>query len=253
LTEARYEPGRTLAPHTHRHPVLTFILAGRVQERCVSGGQACDPLSLVVIPAGALHGETFPSPGARCLIVEMSGERGMDLSDCSRLFDEPRCASGSAVASLGMQLHHEFRQTDDVTGLAIEGLVLQLSAAVARSDGGPVRGAAPPWLARARDALHASVGCSVSIGGLASAAGVHPVYFTRAFGRVYGCPPAEYVRRLRVDAACHALTHSDATLADIAMACGFADQSHMSRQFQRRIGVTPGQFRRAATDSSRSS
>jgi AraC family transcriptional regulator len=249
LTEARYDAGSTLAPHAHERPVLTFILAGHVQERCVAHGQVCDPRSLVVIPAGAPHGETFPSPGARCLIVEMSGERAAVIGDCSRLFDEPKCASGGEVASLGMQLHREFRHIDDVTGLAIEGLIFQISAAAVRAGRRPLSGAAPSWLVRARDAIHASVARAVSITDLALAAGVHPVHFTRAFARWYGCPPAEYLRRLRIEAACQALTHSDASLADIALASGFADQSHMSRQFQRRIGMTPGRFRRTAASS----
>jgi AraC-like DNA-binding protein len=40
------------------------------------------------------------------------------------------------------------------------------------------------------------------------------------------------------------LLNSDATLADIAVGCGFADQSHFTRVFARQIGLTPGQWRR---------
>src|SRR5215469_7059843 len=228
LTEARYDAGRTLAPHAHERPVLTFILAGRVREQCVSHGKMCDPRSLVVIPAGAPHGETFPSPGACCLIVEVSCEQAAVVSEHSRLFEEPKCASGGEVASLGTQLHHEFCHTDDVTGLAIEGLIFQLSAAAVRADRRPLQGTTPSWLVRARDEIHANVGRAASITGLALSAGVHPVHFTRAFARWYGCPPAEYLRRLRIEAACRALTHSDASLAAIAVASGFSDQSHMS-------------------------
>jgi AraC family transcriptional regulator len=250
LTEARYGADRTLAPHTHQHPVLTFILAGRVQEQCVAHGRVCGPLSLVVIPAGLPHGETFPMPGTRCLIVEVGGERGAIIRNCSRLFDNPAHAAGSTVAGLGMQLYREFRHTDDVTALAIEGLILHLSAAAARSTSRRVAGAAPPWLERAREVMHAGFCQTLSITDLAREAGVHPVHFTRVFVRCYGCPPAAYVRRLRVEAVREALMHSNQSLSEVAVTSGFADQSHMSRQFRQRVGMTPGDFRRAVRGSS---
>jgi len=253
LTDARYGAGQTLGAHVHQYPVLTFILAGQVQEACVSPRAVCQPMSLVIIPAGMPHAETFPAPGARCLIVEMRGDGGTRVHQHSQLFGRPGCVTGPRVASLGVQLHHEFRERDDLSSLAIEGIVLQLAAAAARARGDLPAGAPPAWLSKTRDLVHDSFRRPLSIVDLARDVGVHPVHLARAFGRRFGCSPAEYVRRLRVEAACDALVRSRQPLAEIAITSGFADQSHMNRQFRRRLGMTPGEFRRVATSDARPS
>lgn len=72
---------------------------------------------------------------------------------------------------------------------------------------------------------------------------MNPVYLARAFRKRYGCLPAEYVRRLRVEAASEALARSGRPLAQVALEAGFTDQSHFSRQFRRLTGMSPGRYR----------
>jgi AraC family transcriptional regulator len=228
--------------------VLSFILDGTVQEQCTPDA-VCRRLGLVVIPGGTPHAERFADPGVRCLIVEVTAS-GATLGElAARAFDHPAYVSGSQIASLGLQLHREFRERDDLADLAIEGLVLQISAAVLRQRRGlrdeleaPGRGE-PRWLRRVCDLMGETLGRPLSVGELATEAGVHPVHLARVFRRRYGVSPSEYARRLRVQAAIDALTHSDRSLAEIAAAAGFADQSHMSRQFRRIVGTPPGTFR----------
>jgi AraC family transcriptional regulator len=52
------------------------------------------------------------------------------------------------------------------------------------------------------------------------------------------------VRALRVDFACRELARRDQPLAEIALAAGFADQSHLARCLRKRTGMTPAAFRR---------
>jgi AraC-like DNA-binding protein len=54
----------------------------------------------------------------------------------------------------------------------------------------------------------------------------------------------ELIRRRRVEHACDLLAHSDLSLAEIALACGFSDQSHFSMMFKRHTGITPSKFRK---------
>ncbi len=95
-----------------------------------------------------------------------------------------------------------------------------------------------------RDRLHDDPAAHISLGGLAREVGVHPVTLARAFRRTYGCSIGEYVRRLRIVGAARRLEASDQSLAEIAMAAGFADQSHFSNVFKRQTGLSPSAFRR---------
>jgi AraC-like DNA-binding protein len=66
----------------------------------------------------------------------------------------------------------------------------------------------------------------------------------RAFTHVYGMPPSDYQRQLRLREA-RALIAAGTPISEAAAAAGFADQSHLSRWFVRYYGVTPGRYQRA--------
>src|SRR5262249_58739901 len=78
---------------------------------------------------------------------------------------------------------------------------------------------------------------------IAQGAGIHPARLCHGFHEQYGCSVGEYLRQRRVEFACRQLATSDAPLVEIALAAGFADQSHFSKVFKRRMGMTPAAFR----------
>jgi AraC family transcriptional regulator len=117
-------------------------------------------------------------------------------------------------------------------------------AAVSRSRGESVPNGLAAWLVQARDRLHADVAARPSLGELAASVGVHPVTLARAFRRAFGCTVGEYLRRLRIERAAGQLASSTQPLAEIALAAGFADQSHFSNVFRRRVGMSPSAYRR---------
>ena len=63
-----------------------------------------------------------------------------------------------------------------------------------------------------------------------------------------GLPPHRYLLKQRIKTARALLLDSKQSLLDIALACGFADQSHFTRVFTAAIGVSPGALRRASKD-----
>lgn len=67
--------------------------------------------------------------------------------------------------------------------------------------------------------------------------------FERQFQAVFHLTPQRFLRKLRLRIATRALMFTDASLADIALTCGFADQSHFSREFRRQFGRTPREYR----------
>ena len=88
---------------------------------------------------------------------------------------------------------------------------------------------------------------SLSLEELAGVVGLSAFHFARKFREEFGCPPYAYVMRERIERAKAQLANPAIPLKAVAAACGFSDQSHMTRLFRRATGLTPAEFRRART------
>jgi AraC-like DNA-binding protein len=75
-------------------------------------------------------------------------------------------------------------------------------------------------------------------------------HFCRVFRQSFGTPPHAYIIHLRLELSRRLMLTTDASLSDIALACGMADQAHFSKLFRRAVGETPGAWRqRRLTDT----
>jgi transcriptional regulator GlxA family with amidase domain len=121
-----------------------------------------------------------------------------------------------------------------------------------RRPGGQTQFAAPVWVARAKrepiravqDAVETEPGGQHSVGELARRAAMSPRHFTRVFTDEVGEAPGAYVERVRTEAARRQLEQTDDTVVAIAARCGFGTAETMRRNFIRRIGVSPDQYRK---------
>ncbi|HPW55430.1 MAG: AraC family transcriptional regulator [Thermoanaerobaculaceae bacterium] len=87
---------------------------------------------------------------------------------------------------------------------------------------------------------------SLRVEDLAAEAGLSIYQLTRRVRAVFGLTPAQLIIQTRIDAARRLLAEGDASLAEIALACGYCDQSAFTRQFHACAGLTPAQYRRHA-------
>ena len=94
---------------------------------------------------------------------------------------------------------------------------------------------------RARDLIAGRYRDDLSAGDLAAVTGRSRFAVHRAFTHVYGMPPSDYQRQLRLREA-RALIAAGTPISEAAALAGFADQSHLSRWFVRYYGVTPGRY-----------
>lgn len=110
----------------------------------------------------------------------------------------------------------------------------------------PARGGLAPWqLKRAQERMRASLTQSLSIPVVATACGLSPSHFARAFRCSTGVSPHAWLVQQRVARAKDLMQLRDLSLGDIAFACGFADQSHFTRVFARAERMSPGRWRRS--------
>lgn len=155
------------------------------------------------------------------------------------LGDESLSCTHGALARLFLKLFHELAQMDESSLRPIEERLLEMVLA-GKSDVG-----VQPWLEQARNILHSQFAEQPRLSVIASSVGVHPVHLAREFRKHYGSSIGEYLRKLRIEFACHQLLASNDPPVKIAALAGFVDQSHFSRTFKRFLGTTPGRYRAA--------
>lgn len=280
LVASSHAPGSVLPTHTHGGATVCCVLNGGFTEYWRGHALDCAPATVKVTPAGEPHWNRFGTGETRGIMVEIGQDFEMGSRRISRTLDDLIHVSGGAPAAIARRIWREMGARDAAAALALEGLILELLAALVRGSTQPeriVESDAPQWLRDVRDRLHelrpgsgwrsewqdgagAGAGAEVrnaagarrgtqeevlSLQSLAAEAGVHPATLTRAFRRAYGVPPGEYLRRLRLDRAVHATSTSDRPLSEIALEAGFSDQAHFTRAFKRATGWTPGAYRRA--------
>jgi transcriptional regulator GlxA family with amidase domain len=121
-----------------------------------------------------------------------------------------------------------------------------------RRPGGQTQFAAPVWMPRAKrapirdvqEAIESEPGGAHSIPELARRAAMSPRHFTRVFTVEVGEAPGAYVERIRTEAARRQLEETDDTVTVIATRCGFGTAETLRRNFIRRLGVSPDQYRK---------
>lgn len=93
--------------------------------------------------------------------------------------------------------------------------------------------------------IEANLASKLGVGDLADLVALSKSHFSRAFKHSLGLPPMEYVVVRRVERAKALISSTRDSLAEVALACGFADQSHLNRRFRNFIGMSPGRWRRS--------
>ncbi len=84
----------------------------------------------------------------------------------------------------------------------------------------------------------------IRIEDLAGMANLSPSQFERRFKKVFQLTPTQHLLNVRIRAACNLLLDTHDTIAAIALAAGFYDQSHLNHCFHKKMGVSPGEYRR---------
>jgi|CXWL01.1.fsa_nt_gi AraC family transcriptional regulator len=237
VSRIMHPPGQRIDAHRHDWPVLTLFRLGGYREEADDGATIdLDGPSVVFHPARAAHADEI-------------GDRGLET--LSMTFD-PVWLSREAREALPLRTHWRLGgviagaaralasawlapNADDAT---VRAATSQFMLGVARRPVSPP----PSWGARLVSALDTDHRTET----LARTLSLHPAWLARAYRAWRGEGIADTLRRRRVERATLALRSSADTLAEVALASGFCDQSHMNRAFRAVLGRTPAEVRKEA-------
>ena len=248
LAERTYPPEFKTPRHSHPEAYFCLILDGSSTQTFGSKCRSREPLTTAFYPPNELQSESFGRAGGRIFNVEMDSRWLRHFREYSVIGEESNDHRGGSVAWLMSKLYHEFRRMDHSSALMIEGLTLEIIGEASRQFGA-AKNHTSRWLEHARDILHEQFAENITLAGLAERVGVHPVYLASSFRKKYGCTVGEYRQQLRIEFACRELGKDRSSLAQIALAAGFANQAHFSKTFKRFTGTTPAKYRTASLRS----
>jgi AraC-like DNA-binding protein/quercetin dioxygenase-like cupin family protein len=238
VSEVEVPARQRLAPHAHVGAQVCFVLEGHYVESWPQGEQRLGPGSAFYRPSGLRHANRCGARAALALVVAFAPDGpSRHPSLPSRPVPLP------LIHGLREEVRRELGRADDASAFALEGLALLLLGETARTAGGAER--EPPWLRAALDVVERCHGEPLSLATVAAAVGVHRATLAAGFRHYRGVSVGEHIRAVRLRHAARLLSATRTPLAEIALTCGFADQSHLGRALRRAGGPTPGTLRRS--------
>lgn len=244
LTETIHEPRLILPRHDHASAIINLTLYGSFQQTVGNRPQECEAGSLLIIPPGESHNNKYGQEGTHSLLIELSPPRLDHFRAFTDLFESPSHEKGGNLSPTMRRIYDEFRRRARGFELVIEGLILEMLGQTFRQNNPGNFSPPPRWLIEAQELIHQHFAEKISLCGVADAVEVHPSHLARTFRKYHRCSLGGYVRRLRIEYAAKEILKRDSSLTNVALAAGFSDQSHLTREFQRQLQITPAVYKR---------
>lgn len=251
------------APERHRvdlslsRHLFTFWLNHAETERAINH----DRLRAQRFPMGSFNftpaGSTLKSVGehpTKALLISMDPQfLRRSVSACSENKPLPALAGqvNATITHIG-RLFEDFFRNGQVGGrLYFESLGILLAVEAfkqcftdsAHKEGHTALLSSSP-IKRALEFIRQNIDRDLSISQIAQVAGMSPYHFARCFKKATGSSPHRYLIHLRINQAMQLLKAPDRSIADVALSCGFSDQSHFTHTFKHVVGLTPVAYRR---------
>lgn len=226
LQIALHKDGASLPMHRHEDARMIVVLEGVVRETDISGAQIYKKGDILFRPAFCAHANAAGAapamflrlPVSRKLWLAFAAKNGWRAAS-GRLQLEDRHQRALLRSKCGDPLFEFLCERDDAPAFGSTQIIPDEWRAKI------IMGA--PWSA------------------VAEATGKKPYQLTRLFARRYGLTPTAFRREARLRRALRLLATTDEHLAQISAQCGYADQSHFSRDIKNATGRAPGALRAA--------
>lgn len=234
---AHYPPGARMPEHRHELAHFSLTLSGAHRETSRGAGIEMSGLEMAFKPRNFRHANEFGPQGASLLSINL---RDADDDDQETSSSDWRVRPALGVLPAWMALVRTLKapdpdadEIDDLTDDILTSLLADEEARLSRTP--------PAWLKRAKESLMEAPQTTDRI---ARDAAVHRVHLSRAYKAYFGVTISEDRRRARVARAVREILSGDVSLAAAALAAGFSDQPHMTREVKSAVGMTPKELSR---------
>jgi AraC family transcriptional regulator len=241
LSRVVHPSSLSLPVHDHAQAYFSLLLAGDYLESVGGKEWRYRPFDAGFHPARLPHRDSIGAAGARFLCLEVSA--GSLAAADLRLSNAPTLLPADVAVQL-LRLHRPL-MLGILSALDCENAVWELCGEVSDEPRYAER-RRPAWLSRSLELIEEEFGKPLTVQEVARRSGIHPVHLSREFRRRFGESLGEYTNKVRVRHACALMMCDDESLAAVAAATGFTDQSHLCRVFKSLLGCTPSEFRRSA-------
>lgn len=180
------------------------------------------------------------------LLLQFDGSPD-ECIDLSAAFRPRFMFADAGLSRLCLLLADECVSPSPMGRLYGDSLIISLLLALSRGKGCEQRsaGGLAPWqMLRLDSYVEAHLGEDLSLASLAREVGISRSHFSRSFRQTLGQSPFEWLREKRIERAKRLLLEGALSVAEVAIATGFADQAHLTRAFGRIVGVPPGAWQR---------
>lgn len=240
-------------PHTHETYVVGTVVSGCNVYTIACRTVHALPGQLCFVNPGEVHDATprengycyrmtYPSVAMlRSLVEQETGRAAGTPKFAEPVVDDPELAAAFVAAHGLLESGEDPLAADEALASVFTGMLTRHARLAAPAD----LGQEPAAISRVKELLAGQMENPPTLAPLAAAVGLSPFHLIRVFRKATGMTPSSWLADRRVHEACRQL-RSGNSATDVAQACGFFDQSHFSRTFKSRLGVTPGEFCRAS-------
>ncbi len=242
--EIAYPADFRLPRHQHDDNCIQVVLSGVFHENGWGDNDHFHPGETLFRPAGFSHANAQGGKSSVGLSIRLGSLNvPAQITDTVR-GAPPFRAKDPHLGFLAARLCREMNSPQMLSGMIIEALCAEIVVLALRSAADSTMDSRSARLAgKAVDLIRQGLSGTLLVDSLAREVGTDRFTLNRAFLKHQGCCPAEFIRMSRVEMAQRLLLQTNLPISAIAIDCGFADQSHMTKAFRRAVGVSPARFR----------
>jgi AraC family transcriptional regulator len=226
--------------HSHNNAHITLFLKGGTTEKRKHLSETVGSGSILFYHSGELHlnqNTLFPS---RNINVEIEENIFKEL-EINESIIEKSIQNTTLAKFLILKVFKETQTPDTFSSDTVTMLFSQLLNANKHFERFEK---SPFWVKSLSELLNDCWYQNPSLKDLSKALQLNPITISKHFPKYFGCTLGEYMRRIKINRSLSLIQSDENNLTEIAMKCGFADQSHFIRTFKTQTGFLPKQFQK---------